>query len=185
MARYDLPRAAEGPLRVVQLFVNSVDKEHGREWWPRPADLESWLAERGLAANGVDVADLERARELREAFRNLLRANNVGGETGDAARVVNRMAVRGGVTLALDHRSEIGVEVHGTGFDGALGGIVAVAFRAMLDGSWGRLKACRQCGWAFYDTSKNRSGSWCSMQLCGNRTKTRAYRRRKSAGGRA
>jgi predicted RNA-binding Zn ribbon-like protein len=48
----------------------------------------------------------------------------------------------------------------------------------MLDGSWSRLKACRQCGWAFYDYSRNRSGSWCSMQLCGNRTKTRAYRRR-------
>jgi predicted RNA-binding Zn ribbon-like protein len=50
----------------------------------------------------------------------------------------------------------------------------------MTDGTWKRLKACRNhgCRWAFYDYSKNRSGSWCSMQLCGNRTKTRSYRRR-------
>ncbi len=34
------------------------------------------------------------------------------------------------------------------------------------------------CQWAFYDRSKNRSGRWCSMQVCGNRTKTRAYRAR-------
>lgn len=59
-----------------------------------------------------------------------------------------------------------------------LGPIVAVAFEAMLDGSWRRLKACPQCGWAFYDYSKNRSATWCSMSICGNRLKTRAYRRR-------
>jgi predicted RNA-binding Zn ribbon-like protein len=82
----------------------------------------------------------------------------------------------------LDERGAIGVDVRGTGVDGAFGRIVAIVFKAMLDGSWARLKACRQCGWAFYDTSKNRSGSWCSMQICGNRTKTRAYRRRKAAG---
>jgi predicted RNA-binding Zn ribbon-like protein len=53
----------------------------------------------------------------------------------------------------------------------------------MVDGSWSRLKACRNhgCRWAFYDYSRNRSASWCSMQLCGNRTKTRTYRRRRGA----
>jgi predicted RNA-binding Zn ribbon-like protein len=34
------------------------------------------------------------------------------------------------------------------------------------------------CRWAFYDYSKNRSASWCLMQLCGNRRKIRAYRER-------
>ena len=63
----------------------------------------------------------------------------------------------------------------------ALDEVVAVAFGAMLDGTWGRLKACRNCHWSFYDYSPNRSATWCSMQLCGNRTKTRAYRRRKAA----
>jgi predicted RNA-binding Zn ribbon-like protein len=64
----------------------------------------------------------------------------------------------------------------------ALDAVVAVALNAMLDGTWGRLKACRNCHWSFYDRSPNRSGTWCSMQLCGNRTKTRAYRRRKTTG---
>jgi len=41
------------------------------------------------------------------------------------------------------------------------------------------------CQWAFYDRSKNRSGRWCSMRTCGNRTKTRAYRTRRRAGDRA
>ena len=51
---------------------------------------------------------------------------------------------------------------------------------AMAEGSWARLKACPadNCLWAFYDETKNRSGTWCSMSVCGNRTKARAYRRR-------
>jgi predicted RNA-binding Zn ribbon-like protein len=183
MARYDLPRAADGPLRLVQLFVNSADAEHCREWWPDAAALEQWLAEHDGGAVRVGNGGLDRARGLREALRTLLRANNAGADTGEAVEVVNSAAVRGGVTLALDDRGGISVDVRGGDLDGALGRVVAVAFRAMLDGSWTRLKACRQCGWAFYDASRNRSGSWCSMQICGNRTKTRAYRRRKSTGG--
>src|SRR5207247_1958223 len=62
-----------------------------------------------------------------------------------------------------------------------LAGILVAVHDAMADGSWSRLKACRNCRWAFYDYSKNRSASWCSMRLCGNRIKTRAYRSRRSS----
>ena len=66
------------------------------------------------------------------------------------------------------------------GIDGVLGDVLVVCLAAMADGSFGRLKCCRNrnCRWAFYDRSKNRSATWCSMQICGNRTKTRSYRRR-------
>ena len=54
--------------------------------------------------------------------------------------------------------------------------------KAEAEGTWERLKACRNedCRWAFYDVSKNRSGSWCDMAVCGARHKMRAYRKRKS-----
>ena len=50
----------------------------------------------------------------------------------------------------------------------------------MEAGTWLRLKACRNytCRWAFYDHSKNRSGHWCTMSVCGNRQKSRGYRQR-------
>jgi len=66
------------------------------------------------------------------------------------------------------------------GLDGLLGRVAVVCLETMRDGTWARLKCCRNrdCRWAFYDYSKNRSATWCSMQICGNRTKTRAYRRR-------
>src|SRR5204863_6199965 len=129
-----------------------------------------WLAE-----HGVPASEAERARELREALRALLHVNNVGGEAAEAARLVDAEA-RVAVVPRL-----IGDGVALEGSD-PLGRVTAIALTAMLDGTWPRLKVCRNCEWSFYDTSKNRSGSWCSMQLCGNRLKTRAYRARKKDG---
>ena len=69
----------------------------------------------------------------------------------------------------------------GTGARRGLSSLVAVVATAQAGGAWERLKACRQetCGWLFYDGSRNRSSSWCSMQVCGGREKARAYRRRR------
>jgi len=74
-----------------------------------------------------------------------------------------------------------------TGIRGGLARIAAAIFEAHAAGTWPRLKVCVEatCQWAFIDSSKNRSRSWCSMRICGNRTKTRAYRaRHRAAGGR-
>ena len=56
--------------------------------------------------------------------------------------------------------------------------------RLQVLGAWERLKACpaEDCEWAFFDVSRNRSRTWCSMEECGNRAKTRRYRRRKGSG---
>ena len=71
------------------------------------------------------------------------------------------------------------------GVDGFLGGILATLARGMADGSWSRVKSCRNdtCRWLFYDHSRNRSGTWCTMAICGSRMKSRAYRSRQKAAG--
>ncbi len=164
LPRYDIPKAAPQPLREVQLLINSADLENRRDWVP------DWLAERGLSED-----EAGRARALREALRQLVLANN--GFALDEAAVATVNAAARGVSLAVDASGGLSVATDGD----ALDRVVAIAFESMLDGSWGRLKACRNCRWSFYDYSPNRSGTWCSMQLCGNRRKTRAYRKRKSA----
>ncbi|HEU5419241.1 MAG TPA: CGNR zinc finger domain-containing protein, partial [Streptosporangiaceae bacterium] len=60
----------------------------------------------------------------------------------------------------------------------ALAGLLLIAARAATLGTWERLKVCGadDCLWAFYDRSPTRSGSWCSMRICGSRAKSRAYR---------
>jgi predicted RNA-binding Zn ribbon-like protein len=59
--------------------------------------------------------------------------------------------------------------------------LLGILHEAQLTGHWARMKGCRQCGYAFYDRSKNRSAAWCAMAICGNRTKNRAYYRRSRA----
>jgi predicted RNA-binding Zn ribbon-like protein len=42
-----------------------------------------------------------------------------------------------------------------------------------------RVRKCGQCVLHFYDTSKKGTRRWCSMQLCGNRSKVAAYAARR------
>ena len=152
--------------------MNTTDG-HERELLP------DWLEEQGVDPT---PAALGRAREVREAFRALLIANHDGSPVPeDAATVLERAAE--GARLSIRFAPSPELVPRADGLDGALGRVLAAAFECMRDGSWSRLKACRNCHWAFYDESRNRSAAWCSMQLCGNRVKTSAYRRRKRAIG--
>ena len=174
--RYDLPKAAPEPLRLIQAFVNTVDLENEREWLVDPRALEGWAQERQLVRprTRFTQSDLDGALELREAFRALLR----GEQNPHHVVIVEDSARAARLTVELAPGGSPSLKPQAGGIDGLRGHLVAVAFAAMVDGSWARLKTCRNCRWSFYDESKNRSARWCSMQLCGNRLKTRAYRRR-------
>jgi len=170
---------APAALRLVQTFVNTVDREHGPDLFDDPAGLEAWL-ERHVEPADVSPEGLESARAVREALRALLLANN--GEAYDAAAydVLTRAAARARLEPVFAARGATLVPA-ATGVDAALGRILAAAFAAMADGQWKRMKACPRdvCGWAFYDRSSNASATWCSMQVCGGRMKAGAYYRRR------
>jgi predicted RNA-binding Zn ribbon-like protein len=179
----DRPQAP-GSLRVVQAFVNTVDREHGPDLLDEPAGFAAWLEHNMLAAE-VREADLAPARAVREALRALLLANNGEPEAAWARRALEAAAARAELRAAFPPEGPELVPER-AGVEGALGRVVAAAFAAMLDGGWPRLKACprERCGWAFYDRSSNASATWCSMAVCGGRAKSGAYyRRRRAAGG--
>ena len=99
-----------------------------------------------------------------------------------AGEVVNEAGRRAGLVPVLDDPATRFVPT-AAGVDGALGHVVAAIHAAIAEDTWERLKACERdiCRWAFYDHSKNRSGHWCSMAVCGQREKNRrAYRRRRA-----
>jgi predicted RNA-binding Zn ribbon-like protein len=94
--------------------------------------------------------------------------------------VLDAAARRARVRLRFDGRGDSALEPEAAGIDGALGRLLAIVHASIADGTWIRLKACRDrtCEWAFYDRTRNHSRAWCDMQICGNRAKARAYRRR-------
>jgi predicted RNA-binding Zn ribbon-like protein len=177
---------APGELELVRQFVNTRDIEEGSDELHSPDALLTWFAGVDLLDDeaAADEKDLERALTLREGIRALLLANN--GEEIEAVRMreLNRATESVCLTVRFDHdgRAALGSELPGV--SAALGRILAIVVRAMDEGSWGRLKVCPNdaCQWAFYDRSKNRSGKWCTMEVCGNRMKARAFRQRQVSG---
>ena len=174
---------APARLGLLQRFLNTVAPELEQEMLHSPQRLRIVLAELDLLSSAATVSedDLRRALELREALRALALANNGISAAPDAEHVVEQAAAG-----ALDIRFVDGVpRVAGTerGVAGALATLAGIVAEAAASGTWPRLKACpaEACGWVFYDRSRNRSGRWCDSTVCGNRAKTRAYRRRRRA----
>jgi predicted RNA-binding Zn ribbon-like protein len=169
-------------LDLVRDFVNSVDLEEQRDELRDAPGLVRWLAGHRLAGAHVRARDTDaaEARAVREALRELLRANNgVAVDQAAAAATLDAAARRAGLAVRFDGGA-IRLAPRERGVRGALGSVLAAAAEAMADGSWQRLKACRSdtCRWAFVDNARNRSRQWCSMSVCGNRQKARVFRQR-------
>jgi predicted RNA-binding Zn ribbon-like protein len=165
-------------------FVNTAGFDPKREDLPTPAVLVEWLSGHDLdPGSRATKADLEEARAVREALRDLLSAHNeVQTDVPRATAVLDAAAQRSGLGI----RFADGVahaEPSAPGVRGALGRVLAEVSVGMADGTWERMKVCRadDCLHAFLDTAKNRSRAWCSMQSCGNRAKVAAYRERHTA----
>ena len=172
---------APGRLEVLRKFVNTRDVEDGIEELGTPAAVRAWLREHGLPhVPRPGAGDVARLTALREALRGLMLANNGQADERRALEHLRAEAARVPLRVRFDDRGDSALVPGGAGVDAVVGELIGIVHEAMADGTWPRLKACRAdtCEWAFYDRSRNRSGAWCSMAVCGNRAKARTYRRR-------
>jgi predicted RNA-binding Zn ribbon-like protein len=179
-------REAPMPLLAVQAFANTLDLEERTDRMESLASWRAWLQESGLVEPGIRLRapHLREARAMRELIRELLSANarepNGGRDTG---RIAERLGIRR-VMLSSGPHGELDLDLAPARDAAALSAqLVGIVHQAQLTGTWSRLKVCEneECAWAFYDSSRNRSGSWCRMGACGNRIKNRAYRARRRA----
>jgi predicted RNA-binding Zn ribbon-like protein len=174
---------APGRLELLQRFINSYNHDLPLEWdrIGTPKRARAWLRQKRLVAAGDRISDddVARLRELREALRALAIANQ-GGQSGAAgADVIRRVSAAAQLSVVIDDTGRTALEPAGRGVDGAVATLLGILHEAQITGHWSRVKGCRQCGYAFFDRSKNRSAAWCAMSICGNRTKNRAYYRRR------
>lgn len=170
-------------LDLVIDYVNTLDIDAGSDALASSSGLSEWLTQRQLLADPTPVlseANRADAVRLREALRALLLEHNGAAPDERAATELERVARRGGLGVHFTEDAAISLRPAREDFDGALAALLVPVAHAVSDGSWLRVKACRasDCAWAFYDRSRNRSGTWCDMAVCGNRTKVRAYRER-------
>jgi hypothetical protein len=167
-------------LVLVEQFLNTLDERtfrwHGEQRVPHDDltsvdGLSAWLEGHDLLPEGTVLrpSDLASAVALRAALRAALTG---GGEGASLAGFPLRLAPGPSGSLRIVADSEVpGLAV-----------IVETVATSVAAGGWGRLKLCAaaDCRWAFHDTSRSGGGRWCTMEACGNRNKTRAYRRRQA-----
>jgi len=181
-----------GDVALLYDFVNSVDLrryvEQGVAHDPgdelaTPTQLQNWLQARGLLKRGLRVSRAEHrdALALRDALRIFLAASPV--ERPSAAGPLEASArfpleVTASRDRVLDLRPVAGRAT------GRLGGVLAELVRLSDGGRLERVKICDsdECRWVFYDRSKPGNRRWCSSDRCGNREKTRTYRKRQRSG---
>ena len=170
-------RQAPGELELVRRFCNSINRENGAERFATSVALDRWLKSEGAAPLHASRAGLARVIAVREALHDLVVANATGGRDVAAWEALADAAGEMSFRVVVEHDQPV-LRPGGPAVDVFIGRVVAVVLGARTDGSWERLKACRNCHWVVFDPSKNRSSRWCSMTACGGRHNAREYRRR-------
>jgi hypothetical protein len=158
-------------VELVVAFLNTLDVEQGTDVLEDPGRWREWVMGQGLRPPPAEV--LAHVRSVRDGLRDAVvdgRAPVAGPDrphTGGLLRVELRCGIP--TLVASD----------------PVGAVLAASARLAVLGEWDRVKICpaQDCRWAFFDHSRNRSRTWCSMRVCGNRTKARNWRERARAGG--
>lgn len=180
--------SAPGSLRLVQALVNTISVEFGRDLLGTPQAAATWLGAAGLIPATAIVTEPERhaLTELREAIRSVLAAHTsrLDDPAAAAGLTMALACCRLAVTVDSAGHARLTSADHDP-FTRAVGTVAAAIAEAAAQGTWARLKSCdgHLCGWAFYDRSPSGRSRWCSMQLCGARSKMRAYRNRAETPG--
>jgi predicted RNA-binding Zn ribbon-like protein len=153
-------------------------RDQRKEWLTTPDRLATWAEFAGLVERRprVDGVVLEEFRELREVAYRLLGHRDDSAfpalaEKADAANALRRLTRDGGFRLPPSDDPRL--PVHAAAL--AVADLLARPERDTV-------RACpgEGCGWLFLDPRGRRT--WCTMAVCGNRAKVRAYATRHQTG---
>lgn len=171
-------------------FTGTLSERQGSavERIPVPQRLIDWLAVYGLAVDSCSLAELDLARELREAIHAAATAAAVRDPLpASAVQVINDRSAQGRAAAVLtpegERRWQLGPASR---VEDALSVIAADAISVISGERDGKLALCASptCRAAFFDTSQSRTRKWCDMNTCGNRQKKARFHanQRKEAG---
>ncbi|WP_051579840.1 CGNR zinc finger domain-containing protein [Pseudonocardia acaciae] len=179
----DPAHPAPGRLELVRRFANTEDRYGGHDDLADADRAAAWLAEHDLLPHteAVTTADLGHLHRFRAVLHELAATT---GPSADALNTFNQLSAAAPQVVRIDTdehgRLRTALAPHRPGVTAAIAELAASVHEAVLTDTWPRLKACANpdCAWLFYDTSRSRTGRWCSMRACGSIHKARAYRAR-------
>lgn len=169
-------------MELVREFINTTEPEGTvEEKLADPNSATHWLRKRGLVCEPITKAEFSKLHALREALIAEALAHNGAGDKDQSWAALGELVREAKLQVHIGSEPEqiALVPAACAPADAVIARLMAIIYDAIRRNQWRRLKACRKqsCLWAFYDRSKNGSGTWCDMAICGNRVK--AERRRK------
>ena len=120
------------------------------------------------------------ASALRMAFDALLHKQKILREWIEPVNEILRITEGHDELVFRDHDLQIEFVAREGGLEWLLAAVARSAAEIIAEGTRARLRLCANphCGLFFYDTSRTHRRRWCSMTLCGNRSKVAAFARR-------
>ena len=157
-------------------------------------DLVAWLVQAGLltekdaariGGGGHDAMEtLKQAKAFRSTMRNMAERLAARKPVPQAALALINQLLRHRIGYAqVTRRNGMFERRYEAGFEDAnhvLGLLAEAASDLLCTCDLSLVKQCQNpaCVLFFYDTTKNHARHWCSMDLCGNRSKVAAHYRR-------
>jgi predicted RNA-binding Zn ribbon-like protein len=178
-------QAAPGRFDLIRVFANTYDPETGVDVLRSPEDARAWFEAKGFTGTLPELPGYKELWALRDAVRQALEAHTHAADNAAAWGQIRSYAQTAELRLDVEGPDRIRLTGADTGLAGFVGELLALIYDAIRDGTWERLKLCNEgtCAVAFYDYSKNGSGVWCSMDVCGNRNKARRRRQKAASQG--
>jgi predicted RNA-binding Zn ribbon-like protein len=193
-SRYGLA-PAPGALGLAQDLLNTAPAGHKPDLLADLASARTWVSEataQWSAATGLPVpemvlhaGDLHLLRAFRDDLREVIAGEqDRAPDTGPAApdtRPAAPVLYAAAASLQLGTDGSVRLHPQETGPQALVMLVLAALFEDQQAGTGRRLKTCRnpRCQVAFYDRSRNASGVWHSVRVCGNAINLRAHRERR------
>ena len=193
-SRYGLA-PAPGALGLAQDLLNTAPAGHKPDLLADLASARTWVSEataQWSAATGLpvpevvlDAGDLHLLRAFRDDLREVIAKEHDGTpDTGPAApdtRPAAPVLYTAAAALQLGADGSVRLHPQETGPQALVMLVLAALFEDQSASAGRRLKTCRnsRCQVAFYDRSRNASGVWHSVRVCGNAINLRAHRERR------
>jgi predicted RNA-binding Zn ribbon-like protein len=175
-------------------FVNATPSNTEFSWERLLRFFESTSivsAERGAQLLSLPQSDPQSAEALlykaqrlgyalRKLFTAMLRKQRMAGEWIEPVNEILRITEGHDELVGQDSVWKIEFVAREGGLDWLLAAVARSGAEIIAEGTRARLRLCANphCGLFFYDNSRTRRRRWCSMAVCGNRSKVAAFARK-------
>jgi predicted RNA-binding Zn ribbon-like protein len=175
-------------------FVNATPSNAELSWEQLIGFLESTRVvsvERGAQLLSLPQSDPQAAEALllkaqrlgsalRTVFAAMLRKQRIAGEWIEPLNNILRITEGHDELVSQAGIWKIEFVAREGGLDWLLAAVARSGAEIIAEGARARLRLCANphCGLFFYDNSRTRRRRWCSMAVCGNRSKVAAFARK-------